>query len=241
MPQARSRLRRFQQLELLEPSPLFPRELVESAGLLGLNCGSGGQLQIGWLNTDVVALGDIHGNLSEPDRIARLDGDLYYLQHDATEPFPLEDASFEWVYSEHFIEHLTLEQGIAWLKEVRRLLRAGGHVRISTPDLRLYVEGYLDPDHEFLAEHFRRLDKVAPGLPFPVFDRPAWMVNQIFYRWQHQWIYDFDELKHAATLAGFDPEAVRKCAFRDGRLADVYGLDLPKRNDESLYVEIGRD
>jgi SAM-dependent methyltransferase len=150
-PQAPNPNRSFKLVELLDAPTSSYSELVRSAGLRGLHFGSGANVLAEWLNTDMVRLGDLEGNLTERDRLARVNGDLYYLQHDATERFPLEDGSFDWIYSEHFIEHLSPEQGVEWLQEVRRLLRPGGHARITTPDLRRYVTGYLDPDHELFA------------------------------------------------------------------------------------------
>ena len=50
---------------------------------------------------------------SELGRLSRVNGDLYFLRHDSTEPYPLEDESFEWAYSEHFIEHIELQEAIA--------------------------------------------------------------------------------------------------------------------------------
>jgi hypothetical protein len=66
------------------------------------------------------------------------------------------------------------------------------------------------------------------------------MVNQIFYRWQHRWIYDFDELAHAASLAGFDRAAVYERRVHEGLVPEVASLDMPKRDDETLYVELIR-
>ena len=38
----------------------------------------------------------------------------------------------------------------AGLQELRRLLIPGGIIRLSTPDLRKYIQGYLDPDQHFV-------------------------------------------------------------------------------------------
>jgi hypothetical protein len=73
-------------------------------------------------------------------------------------------------------------------------------------------------------------------------ERRAFMVNQIFEltAWGHEWIYDFDELRHAAVRAGFSPEAIIEVAFKRGRAAGLSELDAPAHDDESLYVEIER-
>jgi SAM-dependent methyltransferase len=79
------------------------------------------------------------GTRTERGHVYRVDEDRYFIQHDVEEPFPIADASLDWCYSEHLIEHLTSEQGISWLADMRRLLKPGGFVRISTPDLRKYA------------------------------------------------------------------------------------------------------
>src|SRR5206468_3129084 len=148
--------------------------------------------------------------------------ELFYLEHDATKQFPFESRSFDWVYSEHFIEHLEHDTAISWLKDVRRMLRPGGLMRLTTPDLALYVKGYLDNTSRFFHEHSKRVRHLCPnGAPA----RRAWMLNQIFYFWEHRWLYDFDEILHTAKRAGFAPASVTRSSFRQGRLSELCQLD----------------
>jgi predicted SAM-dependent methyltransferase len=230
-------LGRFELREILSDSPPFSADLVRGLRLRGLQVGCGKNLKPGWLNTDHVHFRDLQENFTAEGRISRWDDDIYYLEHDATTAFPLDDACFDWAYAEHFIEHLPQRKVVEWLKEMRRLLRPGGHIRVTTPSLRRYVEGYLDPDQKFFAEHFERFPRFKLETSVP---RPAWMVNQIFYKWGHRWIYDLDEVRHTAGLAGFAPEAVVECAFSEGREPEVASLDKKNRDDETLYVEIAR-
>ena len=166
----------------------------------------------------------------------RVEEDRYFIQHHVAEPFPIENESLDWCYSEHLIEHLPPELGVAWLADMRRLLKPGGFVRVSTPDLRKYAEGYFDPAGEFFAEHGRRLEGLL-GEKAPS-ERRAYMLNQTFFGWGHKWIYDFEELRHAAVAAGFSPDAARRRTFRDSAAPEVAQLDIPARADESVYVEI---
>ena len=39
------------------------------------------------------------------------------------------------IYAEHFLEHLALDDGLAFLAECRRVLRPDGILRLSTPNL----------------------------------------------------------------------------------------------------------
>jgi predicted SAM-dependent methyltransferase len=167
-------------------------------------------------------------------------GARYFLSHDALDPFPFVDGAFDVAYSEHFIEHVPPAAAVRWLREIRRLLRPGGFARLSTPDLRRYVAGYLDPDGPFFAGRMRARSETGgireSGLP----DTPAFMMNRIFMSYGHQWVWDLDELRAAAVEAGFDAGAVTECSFQEGRAPAVARMDRPERADESLYVEIAR-
>ena len=219
---------------LKTPERLSRRWLADYAAR-GLHCGCGPHLRVGCLNTDVATITDVQGNESEWDTISLCDERYLYLRHDATRLFPLEDGAIDWVYSEHFIEHISAGDAIAWLAEMRRLLSPGGLIRISTPDLRKYAAGYCDPSGSFFDLHRQRLRELT-GHEQP--QGRAWMVNQIFYCWGHRWIYDLDEMVYAAAAAGFPRHAITEAAFRQGRDREVAELDFPVRNDESLYLEI---
>ena len=52
---------------------------------------------------------------------------------DVTQGLPFRDVSF--IFAEHFIEHLSWEDGLKFLKECRRALSDGGVLRLSTPKL----------------------------------------------------------------------------------------------------------
>jgi predicted SAM-dependent methyltransferase len=230
----------FQSVETMPDEPPFTRELVGRLGLRGINCGCGRGLEAGWLNTDLVRIEELEGRESELDRLARVDEHLYFLRHDATEPYPLEDECFDWAYSEHFIEHVSPEDAIAWLTEVHRMLRPGGLARITTPNLAIFARAYANPEDPFYEENRKELARTRRFLETEVPDRRAWMVNDIFHGWQHHWIYDFDELKHALATAGFDAATVVEREVRVSGVAEVAALDLPGRATQTLYVEARR-
>lgn len=213
-------------------SSLVSSDWVRSHGLHGLHVGCRDELAPCWLNTDISPPAV---PLTGPELTALPNGG-YFLRHDATKPFPIGDEAFELIYSEHFIEHLTLADGVTWLKEMRRLLAVGGVLRISTPDLKKYVEGYLDPEDTFFRAHRDRLETANVGVP----RRKAWMMNQIFRQFGHRWIYDFEEIVYAATRAGFSPERVIRREYRVAHSPALADMDRELRRDESLYVELTR-
>ncbi|WP_432897411.1 hypothetical protein ACQP1S_19495 [Micromonospora matsumotoense] len=118
------------------------------------------------------------------------------------------------------------------------MLAPGGLPRLTTPDLRRYVTGYLDGG-DFYREHRQRLMRLGAS-PQDIPQRPAFMLEQMLQFHGHRWIYDLDELRYALTIAGFDPEAVTVRSFGAGAVPDVATLDREVRNDETMYVEAVR-
>ena len=235
----------FGTIEELDEQPPYSRALMERLGQRGIHVGCGPNIKRHWLNTDRKMFGDADGSVSPSGRIVRARSERYreryFLSHDALEPYPIEDGAFELAYTEHFIEHIPRHAAIAWLREIRRLLRPGGFLRLSTPDLRKYIEGYMDPAGTFFAEHREILRHMPHFREGGVPDTRGFMVNQIFRFFGHQWIYDLEELRFAAAAAGFDPDAVTECSFQQGRLPEVTRMDQAGHSDESLYVEIERE
>lgn len=224
---------------LVSPVPMKMGEPLDfaSLGTLGLHVACGGLWLNDWLNTDQFTFVDAVGNSTQEGKLYRIDSGFYYLQQDAQNPFPIPDGLIPRIYAEHFIEHIGFPHGVLWLREMKRILSTGGILRVTTPDLATYANAYNDRRNAFFSEHRKRLEKLGfPNVP----ERRAWMFNQIFKEWGHQWIYDFEELKYAATQAGFSPEKVKRAHFKEGLDPILSSLDSPERNDETLYVDINK-
>ncbi len=229
----------FSPLVELEVELPLSRAQLDELGVRALQSGCGSSLRPGCINSDHRALHDGDretGPRTVPGVLYRVQHDRYFIQHAVPDPYPIESQSLEWAFSEHFIEHLSPDDGIAWLAEMRRLLVPGGIVRVIAPDLRKYAFGYSNPSDPFLPEHARALEPQFPD-PAPL-ARKAFVVNKMFYGWGHKWMYDFEELRHAAVAAGFAPEAVVERAYREGQVPELAEFDHPEHSLESLYVEI---
>lgn len=221
-------------LEKLDLSPMFTKGQLCALDVRGIQFGSWDERNALCLNTDLVGLTD-GVTTTEDGCVYRVDGAFYFVRIDARNPLPFADHCVDWVYAEHFIEHLTAVEAIRWLREVRRMMTPDGLLRLTTPDLRKYLEGYVY-DNGFFQEHRERLGVLGArsgDLPH----RRAFMVNQIFQFHGHQWIYDVDELRYALSSAGFPVEGIAECSFREGAMSEVAELDRWVRNDETIYVE----
>lgn len=62
---------------------------------------------------------------------------------DLLQPLPFADGSYAACYASHVVEHLQRSYVPVFLREVRRILRPGGIVRIVVPDLEAMARQYL--------------------------------------------------------------------------------------------------
>ena len=73
--------------------------------------------------------------------------DLYY--YDVRKPLLYPDQIFDAVYLFHILEHLTPEEASTFLREIYRVLKFSGIVRISTPDLEDICRAYVSRLKEY--------------------------------------------------------------------------------------------
>lgn len=146
------------------------REQLASQSKLHLGCGS--NVLPGWANLD-------------------LEGPSPVIQWDLTQPIPAASDSFDYVYSEHFIEHIGLDEARALVRECQRLLKPGGTLRLSTPNLEKLVDEY-------------RSGRLSE------WDDMRWkpqtscqLLNEGMRLWGHQFVYDLPELLALLRASGF--------------------------------------
>jgi predicted SAM-dependent methyltransferase len=144
-----------------------------------LHIGAGPYRLDGWLNSDLIS------------------GDIYV---DLARPLPLPDASFEYVFGEHVIEHIPEAKGVRLLTELRRILRPGGVARLTTPDLRKIVSLYRDENPVIGLDEYRRFLDDETGKPH---ERPAQVFNDYLRLWGHRYVYDEEDLTAKLRSAGF--------------------------------------
>lgn len=147
-----------------------------------LHLGCGMRRLAGWLDTDLHPRG----------------GDVVAL--DATAAFPAGDGVFDYVFSEHMIEHVPYEGGLNLLSESFRVLKRGGRIRISTPDLgfliALYAADKTPLQQAYIGWAAGRF--VASGIASDTF-----VINNFVREWGHLFIYDDKTLRRALAGAGF--------------------------------------
>jgi predicted SAM-dependent methyltransferase len=180
-------------------------------GVRKLQLGAAENIKPGWLNTDLHGYG--RGE------------ELVYL--DVRKRFPLPDSSFDLVYSEHMIEHLTYAEGQRCLRECFRVLRPGGAIRTATPSLRRLAELYGGGD---IQQRYVRwaVETLGPEVDAAL---PGVVLNNFFRSWGHRFIYDDETLRHALTEAGFVDVEERPVGELERHLAEA-----PELNEYETFV-----
>ena len=128
-------------------------------------------------------------------------GDFRIFHYAAGDRLDFPDATFSFAFSEHFFEHLFLDQSIALLKECHRILQPGAVLRTSVPDADLRT--YLRPE--------------APAYPSR---RMPWTHHQ-----KHKSRWNVYSLSAALRLAGFRPRPVVSCTMEGEFIEDVPAPD----------------
>jgi predicted SAM-dependent methyltransferase len=145
-----------------------------------LHLGAGPQALPGWLNSDLIS------------------GDVYL---DLGHRMPLPDASFAYAFGEHVIEHLSEDRAQSALRELRRVLRPGGVLRLTTPDLQKIIAIYEDRNPVVRREDYACFLDEETGKRH---DRPCQILNDCLRLWGHRYIYDEQDLRAELEAAGFE-------------------------------------
>lgn len=148
--------------------------------------------------------------------------DVIDVSWDLRRPLPIADGSVEFIYHEHFMEHLTVQEGLGLSRECLRLLKPGGILRIGMPDLELAIRQY----HE---QTWRQPWMEKYG--YQHIQTRAEFINIAFRDWEHKWLYDREELHRRLREAGF--QTIRDCPRLESSVPELRGLET---RDETLLV-----
>ncbi len=185
------------------------RILSRHKGPIKLHIGSGRNYKEGWVNIDF-------------DTRTKKD-----ILHDLSKGIPFPDNSVDFVYNEHFIEHLSYEDGLSFMREAFRALKPGGVLRIACPDLDFLIRGYAE-DNWRAQEWVRLID--AEWYP-----SGCYMLNQNMREdGDHRYIYNKEDLMRRLGEAGFSSgnihaEQMNRSAHKE--------LQNVERRADSLIVE----
>ena len=174
-----------------------------------LQLGAGMNELPGWLNTDYFARPGI-----------------YFL--DVTRRFTIPDNAFNYVFSEHHVEHISYQNARFMLKEIFRILQPGGVLKLTTPDLNKYIYAYINNDYQLPLVKQHVDNWIYTGFAYAktyipaTADYRAHFINDIFLNYEHRFIYDAQALITILEEAGFQ---------------NVHQIDYSGEND-SVFLNI---
>lgn len=177
-----------------------------------LHIGCGDNILEGWLNSDYC-----------PRSTA-------ILHLDATQPFPPGINEFDYVFSEHMIEHISYSQGLVMLKECYRVLKDNGTIRISTPDFLFLINLYQDINCDLHKKYIKWATDYYIG-DAPYYDA-IFVINNFLRDWGHKFIYDEKTLRLSLEKAGFT--RITKCALNQSEDDSLRNLENEKLMPEGF-------
>jgi predicted SAM-dependent methyltransferase len=159
-----------------------------------------------WINVDGYANTNVHFCLDFTRRL----------------PFPA--CSFDGIFCEHVLEHFTLQEGLALLRECWRILRPSQGVRIVVPDAEKIMKTYFESPFDLIAQR-------------PVHNSCAMETVNFYFRqvYDHQYAYDWELLRRQLEIAGFTN--ITRLSFGRASVYPSIVLDDKAYEWESLYVE----
>jgi len=174
--------------------------MIHNTNKLHLGCG---KVNFdGWLNIDIAT--------PTADMLLNL-----------TKPLPFEDDSVSHIFNEHFIEHISRTEAVAFLSECRRILKPDGVIRLTTPNLRFLISSYCTFQKDEWGELWQPKTRCS-------------MLNEGMRSWGHQFVYDDDELVRIFLEAGFHFISFQE--YRSSQYNELCNLETRPFNNE-LIIE----
>ena len=152
------------------------------------------------------------------------------LHLDATEPFPFGNEEFNYIFSEHMLEHISYSQGLQMLSECYRILKKDGKIRISTPDLAFLIDLYKEEKSDLQKEYIKWAT-VRP-IAFVSCNDVAFVINNFVRAWGHKFIYDEKTLYASLKKSGFT--RVTRCELNESEEEALQNLENEKRMPEGF-------
>ena len=171
-----------------------------------LNWGCNNDTPAGWINSDMKQ------------------GPGIDISCDIRDGLPLEDDGLDYAVAIHALPEVPFPDLVPALRELRRVLKPGGVLRLSLPDLDKGIRAYLSGDRDY----FLIPDEDARSMG------GKFSVQMTWYGYSRT-LFTHDFIEELLLKAGFS--RVDRCAFQQTASAFPEITELDNRERESLFVE----
>ena len=203
----------------------YPKPIVVPSGgpKRGLNVGSFVSMLLNtdtteWLNIDILDL----------DAYAKAYG--YNFQRIDARKLPFPDNNFDYIVASHFLEHLSPEEGMEFLRGCHRVLNPDGVMRLAVPDAEVLIERYVAGEY-YVPGTLGYFDEINPECEKA--DTQLGKLNALLLG-NHKSVYDWETLRVRLEEAGFKPTVQ---SFNGSSRPDLMNQIFDYHPDLSLYVE----
>ena len=176
-----------------------------------VNIGCGTKAIPGWINIDI----SLNILLSKipllkwilfklgliPEEAYRMVWPPGTIRHDVRKGLPFKDSTVDWIYTCHFLEHVKKQEAIRILREVYRVLKPGGRIRIVAPDLKILANKYVEADAGFFGANAEK--NIAEAFLESLNFFPKETFQRVCAGQIHLWMYDFESLNNMLGTCGF--------------------------------------
>lgn len=186
-------------------------------GKVKLNIGSFKTMfHSGWINIDIA-----------PIQSWAAQYNYRFMQMDARQisEYNLQSNSVDCIYTSHFLEHLTFEEGATFLKHCYRAMKPGAVMRIAVPSVKKLVAQYMDGT----IAKYDEINDTSSALHGSASKLWALMIGS-----DHKAMYDAESLIKVLEATGFKAKEMQ---FRHSMSKEIRTETIDMFPDISLYVE----
>ena len=186
---------------------------------LKIHLGCGTDLKPDWVNLDLQLDGSTPRSAN---------GHAQFFNYDIRHGVPFSAGTCAIIYSSHFFEHLTYQEGVELMRDCYRALRPGGVFRICLPDFKRCFAAYLNKDRAFF--DLIDLSNVLPEVERETETLVDYINYTVYQSGEHKCVYDDEKLIRLLLHIGFSK--VEHSTFQAG-----IDVDSETRRHFSFYVE----
>lgn len=184
----------------------YPPQITNAKGKRLLNLGAGSELHTGMINADFYRLHHLFKSNSANWML------------DLTRPIKCRDEFFDGILLSHVNEHVTYTQNFYLLKELYRILKVDGVIRLVVPDLDRYLAWNTLRETEKKMARYESLPEA---------------ISNLAQNHEHKSVWNAQLMAELLSEIGFS--GVRVARFGDSAVDEF--VDAPNHEWQSFYVE----